>query len=55
MENLFDQFDIYIKCRENRDAFLTRMTDILSKEVFGTYYVSELSAWLDDRKNEFGL
>lgn len=55
MEYLFDQFDIYIKCGESRDAFLTRLTDILSKEVFWTDYVSELSTWLDDRKNELGL
>jgi hypothetical protein len=44
-----------MKSGESRDAFLTRLTDILSKEVFWTDYVSELSAWLDDRKNELGL
>lgn len=55
MEYLFDQFDIYIKCGESRDAFLTRLTDILSKEVFWTDYVSELSTWLEERKNELGL
>lgn len=48
-------YDVQMKSGESRDAFLTRLTDILSKEVFWTDYVSELSTWLDDRKNELGL
>lgn len=44
-----------MKSGESLDVFLTRLTDILSKEVFGTDYVSELSTWLDDRKNKLGL
>lgn len=48
-------YDVQMKSGESRDAFLTRLTDILSKEVFGTDYVSELSTWLDERKNELGL
>ena len=48
-------YDVQMKSGESRDAFLTRLTDILSKEVFWTDYVSELSTWLDDRKKELGL
>lgn len=48
-------YDVQMKSGESRDAFLTRLTDILSKEVFWTDYVSELSTWLDERKNELGL
>lgn len=48
-------YDVQMKSGESRDAFLTRLTNILSKEAFWTDYVSELSAWLDERKNELGL
>lgn len=30
MENLFDQFEIYMRSGESRDAFLTRLTSMLS-------------------------
>lgn len=48
-------YDVQMKSGESRDAFLTRLTDILSKEDFWTDYVSELSTWLEERKNELGL
>ena len=55
METLFDQFEIYMRCGESRDAFLTRLTSMLSQEPFWNGYVAELASWLDDRKRELEL
>ena len=48
-------YDVQIKSGESRDAFLTRLMSVLSKEAFWNDYVSELSSWLDDRKRHLGL
>ena len=48
-------YDVQMKSGESRDAFLTRLTNILSQEAFWNGYVTELASWLDDRKRHLGL
>lgn len=48
-------YDVQMRSGESRDAFLTRLTGILSQEPFWNGYVAELASWLDDRKRELGL
>lgn len=48
-------YDVQMRCGESRDAFLTRLTSMLSQEPFWNGYVAELASWLDDRKRELGL
>lgn len=48
-------YDVQMRCGESRDAFLTRLTSMLSQEPFWNGYVAELASWLDDRKRELEL
>lgn len=48
-------YDVQMRSGESRDAFLTRLTSMLSQEPFWNGYVAELASWLDDRKRELGL
>ena len=48
-------YDVQKKSGESREAFLTRLTDILSKLDFWNDYVVELGTWLDERKNDLGV
>lgn len=48
-------YDVQMRSGESRDAFLTRLTSMLSQEPFWNGYVAELASWLDDRKRELEL
>ena len=48
-------YDVQQKSGESRESFLTRLTNILSKQDFWFDYIKELDEWLNNRKTVLGL
>lgn len=48
-------YDVQQRSGESKESFLTRLTNILSEEVFWSDYVIELNEWLDNKKQNLGL